>query len=194
MLRDVLPAVPRHEHRQTRDGRGTTRRRWSARSRATSDDFLHWSPRQELEYSGHPPTLRESFYTFGLSPYFRAPHVYVGLAMRFMDGRKPLTDEQVRPLTDELESHGWQGWDWIGPGRGTWLNDECTDGVMLTTARGVAGSIARSPKRSCGPAPVFATGPRGRTCRRSASCGPRRARCRSTCTATTARSVASSSA
>ena len=63
-------------------------------SRTTSPDFLEWSEPVEMSY-GAP---REHLYTSQTHPYFRAPHLYVALPMRFLPGRKALTDEQARAL------------------------------------------------------------------------------------------------
>jgi hypothetical protein len=40
----------------------------------------------------------EQFYTNHTHPYFRAPHLYVGMPMRFVPGRRFLTDEQLLAL------------------------------------------------------------------------------------------------
>jgi hypothetical protein len=52
---------------------------------ATSKDFLHWSERQPID-TGDGPV--EHLYTNGTLPYFRAPHIYLSLAKRFMPQRK----------------------------------------------------------------------------------------------------------
>ena len=52
---------------------------------ATSEDFLHWSERQPID-TGDGPV--EHLYTNGTLPYFRAPHIYLSLAKRFMPERK----------------------------------------------------------------------------------------------------------
>lgn len=64
-------------------------------ARATSDDFRHWSaPEQMTTGDGSP----EHLYTNQTHPYFRAPQLYVGVAARFMPGRKVLSDEQARAI------------------------------------------------------------------------------------------------
>ena len=65
--------------------------RWVSRS--TSDDFLHWSEPVEMD-SGDVPL--EEFYTPAITPYFRAPHLYVGLPSRFMGGQDALTLEEKK--------------------------------------------------------------------------------------------------
>jgi hypothetical protein len=64
-------------------------------SRATSTDFLNWSAPQPMSFGAAP---LEHLYTSQTHPYFRAPHIYISLAMRFMPGRKVLTPEQARAL------------------------------------------------------------------------------------------------
>ncbi len=64
-------------------------------SRATSPNFLKWSEPVEIDFGDTP---REHLYTSQTQPYFRAPHIYVALPMRFLPGRKVLTDDQARAL------------------------------------------------------------------------------------------------
>lgn len=64
-------------------------------SRATSPDFFNWSAPVEMSFGDTP---REHLYTSQTLPYFRAPHLYLALPMRFLPGRQVLTDEQSRAL------------------------------------------------------------------------------------------------
>jgi hypothetical protein len=64
-------------------------------SRATSDNFLDWYEPIEMEFGDTPP---EHLYTSQTHPYFRAPHIYIAMPMRFVTGRKVLTDEQAAAL------------------------------------------------------------------------------------------------
>ncbi len=67
--------------------------------RTTSDDFLHWSEPVLMEYRHHGGDAPiEHLYTNQTHPYFRAPHLYVSIAARFMPGRQVLTDEQAREI------------------------------------------------------------------------------------------------
>jgi len=61
--------------------------------RATSDDFLKWSPFVPLDLGGAPA---DHLYTNQIHPYFRAPHIYVGIAARFNPGRQVLTPDEAR--------------------------------------------------------------------------------------------------
>jgi hypothetical protein len=48
-----------------------------------------------MSFGDTPP---EHLYTNQTQPYFRAPHLYVALPMRFLPGRQVLTDAQARAL------------------------------------------------------------------------------------------------
>ena len=51
--------------------------------RTTSPDFLNWSEPEPLEYDV-PLSGNDQLYTNGIQPYLRAPHIYVGLPMRYV--------------------------------------------------------------------------------------------------------------
>ena len=63
--------------------------------RSTSKDFIHWSEPQRMEFGATP---MEHLYTNQTSPYFRAPHIYVAIAARFMPGRQVISEEQAEAL------------------------------------------------------------------------------------------------
>jgi len=64
-------------------------------SRTTSPDFLQWAEPVQMDFGDKPS---EHLYTSQTHPYFRAPHLYVALPMRFLPGRRVLTDDQARAL------------------------------------------------------------------------------------------------
>ncbi len=64
-------------------------------SRATSEDFIHWSTPVEMNFGNTP---REQLYTNQTSPYFRAPHIYISVSARFMPHRQVLTEQQAKAL------------------------------------------------------------------------------------------------
>ncbi len=67
--------------------------------RSTSDDFINWSQPILMEYRHHGGEAPiEHLYTNQTHPYFRAPHLYVSIAARFMPGRQVLTDEQAKAI------------------------------------------------------------------------------------------------
>lgn len=68
-------------------------------ARTDSDDFINWSKPVLMEYQhrgGEAPI--EHLYTSQTHPYFRAPHLYVSLAARFMQGRQVLSDAQAEEI------------------------------------------------------------------------------------------------
>jgi hypothetical protein len=89
-------------------------------ARTTSPDLRQWSDPIPMTYGGTPP---EQFYINNTGPYFRAPHIYVALAARFMEGRSAVTDEQAQAIG-------------LKSARGITYNHDCSDGVLLTTRAG----------------------------------------------------------
>jgi hypothetical protein len=64
-----------------------------AQARATSRDFRHWTPQVLMTYSDTGGTVpSDHLYTSQVQPYFRAPHLYISLPGRFMQGRRVLTE------------------------------------------------------------------------------------------------------
>lgn len=71
--------------------------RWVGR--ATSKDFLHWSPTQNMEIMRpNGPAPIEHLYTNQTGSYFRAPHIYVATAARFMPERRAISDAQAKEI------------------------------------------------------------------------------------------------
>ncbi len=64
-------------------------------SRSTSTRFTDWSPPVPMTFGG---ASLEHLYTSQTHPYFRAPHLYIALPMRFVPGRRVLSDAQARAL------------------------------------------------------------------------------------------------
>ena len=78
---------------------------------ANSDNFLKWSKPQWLEYPGVSP---EHLYTNGVVAYHRAPHLFIGLAKRYVPGRNPakhpasgVSDAVFMTSRDGLNFHRW---------------------------------------------------------------------------------------
>jgi len=63
--------------------------------RTTSADFLNWTEPEQMNFGDTP---REHIYTNQTHPYFRAPHIYVSIAARFLPGRQILSDEQAKQV------------------------------------------------------------------------------------------------
>lgn len=88
--------------------------------RTTSKDFLNWTEPTLMSYSETGATIPENhLYTNQTHPYFRAPHIYISTAARFMPGRKVITDAEAR----EINVHpGYFG--------------DTSDSVLMTTRGG----------------------------------------------------------
>lgn len=65
--------------------------------RATSKDFVHWTAGEWVTYTGAPP---EQLYTNAITPYFRAPHIYVGFPKRFVPDRKAIESHKEMGVSD----------------------------------------------------------------------------------------------
>lgn len=88
--------------------------------RMTSKDFLHWSEPVPMTYGDSP---REQLYTNQTQPYFRASHLYIAPAARFMERRRVVTDEQVQAIG-------------LKTSQGHFYGNDCADAVLLTTRAG----------------------------------------------------------
>lgn len=88
--------------------------RWISRS--TSADFITWSVPEVMSAGNTPP---EHMYTNQTVPYYRAPHIYISLAARFMPERRVVSEEDARRLGIE----------------GNYFKD-CSDNVLMTSRGG----------------------------------------------------------
>ncbi|MFM8414218.1 MAG: exo-alpha-sialidase [Planctomycetota bacterium] len=89
-------------------------------ARTTSTDFMTWTKPVPMTYGDSP---REQFYVNNTQPYFRAPHLYLAPAARFMEGRQVLDEKRA-------EAVGLQR---AGPH--VYFQD-CSDAVLLTSRAG----------------------------------------------------------
>ena len=85
-------------------------------SRCTSPDFKSWSVPTPMDFGGTP---WEHLYTNQTAPYFRAPHLYLATAARFMPGRRVVSEAEAATLG---LSRGYAG--------------DCSDAVLLTSRGG----------------------------------------------------------
>lgn len=68
-------------------------------ARVTSDDFLHWDEPVPMTYSNTGgPTPKYHLYTNQTHAYFRAPHIYIATAARFMPGRRVISPQQAEEI------------------------------------------------------------------------------------------------
>ena len=84
--------------------------------RTTSRDFLHWTDPVEMSFGDTP---REHIYTNQTNPYFRAPHIYLAVAARFLPGRQVLSAEEAKRVN-------------VNP---DYFKD-CSDAVLMTSRGG----------------------------------------------------------
>lgn len=68
-------------------------------ARTESSDFVNWSDPVLMSYvtDGRPSPVEE-LYTNQTDPYFRAPHLYVAVAARFVPGRQVISDEEAKTI------------------------------------------------------------------------------------------------
>jgi hypothetical protein len=85
-------------------------------SRSTSPDFVNWTAPVEMSFGDTP---REHLYTNQTQPYFRAPHLYIATAARFMAGRRVVSEEQAKALGGKPQD-----------------STDCSDTVLLTSRGG----------------------------------------------------------
>jgi hypothetical protein len=92
-------------------------------ARSTSKDLMAWTPSAPMTYGDTP---REQFYVNNTQPYFRAPHLYIAPAARFMEKRQAVTSAQAATV-GLVSAIGSFKWDWTR---------DCSDGVLLTSRAG----------------------------------------------------------
>ncbi len=85
-------------------------------SRTTSKDFTNWSDPVQMKFGDTP---LEQLYTNQTSPYYRAPHIYISIAARFMPHRQVISEEEAIKLD-------------VNP---KYFKD-CSDAVLMTTRGG----------------------------------------------------------
>ena len=77
--------------------------------RATSKDFLTWTPGEWLDYGDTPP---EHLYTNAALPYPRAPHLTLAFPCRFVPDRKKLPEHKETGLNDGVLMSSRDGLHW----------------------------------------------------------------------------------
>ena len=91
---------------------------------ATSKDFIHWRNEADLRYVDSP---KEQLYVNQIKPYIRAPHIFIGFPMRYLD--RGWSDE-MRALP-ELEHREWRA------GIQQRLGTALTDSLFMASRDGV---------------------------------------------------------
>lgn len=95
-------------------------------SKSTSPDLINWSEPKRMSFGN---TVAEHLYTQSTHPYFRAPHIYISLPMRFVPHHRSLTREQfaalgVVPAYANIRHNGMD------------IPSEVSDSVLLTSRGG----------------------------------------------------------
>ncbi|MCC6424964.1 MAG: hypothetical protein IT447_15935 [Phycisphaerales bacterium] len=90
-------------------------------ARSESTDFVHWSQGKPMEFTSHAPISAEQLYTNQTQSYFRAPHMYIALAARFMPERAALGGDLRHKL---------------GIGGDHWQGNDCSDAVLMSSRGG----------------------------------------------------------
>lgn len=85
-------------------------------SRCTSKDFINWNQPIPMDFGNRP---WEHLYTNQTHPYFRAPHIYVSIAARFLPQRQVLSPEEAEKVN-------------VNP---DYFND-CSDAIFMTSRGG----------------------------------------------------------
>ena len=110
-------------------------------ARATSPDFLNWSKLEDIELGESP---RDHFYTNGITPYYRAPHIFLGFPKRFVPWRTRIADAPESGVSETVFMTSRDGLNWerrfpqafIRPGREkrNWYNrtNMTATGVVAT--------------------------------------------------------------
>jgi len=94
-------------------------------ARAVSDDFVNWKSEGLIQFpGGGGPKRQGQFYTNGIRPYYRAPHIYIGFPGRF-------TDRGVTASTYELPQPEFRK---TQPGR---RGTAVTDAVLIHSRDGI---------------------------------------------------------
>jgi hypothetical protein len=75
----------------------------------TSDDFVHWTEPEWVEY-GDAPT--EHLYTNATVPYFRAPHIYLAFPMRYVPERTKIQEHEHYGVCDGVFMSSRDGVNW----------------------------------------------------------------------------------
>lgn len=87
---------------------------WRTVRHISSEDFIHWSEPVLLEFDP-PLSLEEQLYTNRILPYFRAPHILIGLPKRFSPRRHKILEYPEIGVSDggfmtSRDEFHWKRW------------------------------------------------------------------------------------
>ena len=98
-------------------------------ARMRSKDFLTWSDPEPMTFGDTGLKPAEHHYNNQTDPYFRAPHIYLALSSRFMQGRQVVSRKQADAAG--LKSRLLYKGDAVD-----WLIGDCSETVLMTTRGG----------------------------------------------------------
>jgi hypothetical protein len=88
-------------------GGGTDEKTWQPKgvrwvSRSTSTDFVNWAPAVMMQCD---QPLVDHIYVSQTQPYFRAPHIEIATAARFMQGKSSLDETAKNYMADDANAY-----------------------------------------------------------------------------------------
>lgn len=106
-------------------GGGTDEKTWQPKgvrwvSRATSTDFVTWTPAVMMKCDR---PLVDHIYVSQTHPYFNAPHIEIATAARFMQGQSSLDDQAKKFMAEDAKQY-------------TALFADCSEAVLMTSRAG----------------------------------------------------------
>jgi hypothetical protein len=106
-------------------GGGTDEKTWKPKgvrwvSRSTSTDFVNWTPAMMMKCDR---PLVDHIYVSQTQPYFRAPHIEIATAARFMQGRSSLDEQAKKYLAADAKAY-------------TTLFADTSEAVLMTSRAG----------------------------------------------------------
>jgi len=93
---------------------------------ATSKDMVHWENIQRIQFNGDADDLQ--LYTNNIQPYYRAPHMFIGMPARYLDRSDEAENFEQMPMG---ERHAFWSKYW---GRG---GTAVTDCLLMTSRDGL---------------------------------------------------------
>jgi hypothetical protein len=113
----------------------------------TSQDFINWTEPRWLDFGDAP---LEHLYTNAITPYYRAPHIFLGFPKRFLPERKRIADHPLMGVSDGVFMSSRDGLSWhrwleafIRPGlqrERWWQRNNMTAWGILVTRSDIPGA------------------------------------------------------
>ncbi len=114
-------------------------------AKTTSQDFIEWTAPVQMSYSDTKTTEpSHHLYTSQTHPYFRAPHIYLATAARFLPGRQVLSNEQALAIDVHPKYFQDTSDSVLMSTRGTTRYDRTFLGALIKPGIGAANWVSRS--------------------------------------------------